>query len=505
MMQRADATRLLEGTSDRAASREGREPARDNYLLAVALIAILAVWIWPLSSSLWLDETGTFWVIQGSLSDVFDRALDFQGQFPLYHSFLWGWSKLAGTSELALRLPSLFGALLATWLCYRLALRLFKDVDVARLAACIFVLLHPVAFAAADARPYALALAALLAATLALVRWLQSRRLLDGIVYVGLTALTLYLHYLFVLALIAHAVLAYGQVRRLGRRGVVAAAGAVGALALLLLPAIPHFIEVLGRRRAMSLFTFGSVPELLAWVAPPMVVVAFLVGRHVNLPDDPAKPRKSELRRDLLMGLGVWLVLPPLTLFVAGQVSGIGLYAERHFLSAVPALALLAASAFALLSARRRRIAVVVLAMLFVLSYSKPFNTSNDWQGAAQAANAVSDDPETPVLVYTGFSESREMDWILDDQRSQLFLAPLAAYPVNGRKYPLPYELTDRAKEYVEAIVASEAPDTDRIILMTSELTLTYDVWLADLTSPFGYTRKDVGDFGGVRVLVFER
>jgi hypothetical protein len=40
---------------------------------------------------------------------------------------------------------------------------------------------------------------------------------------------------------------------------------------------------------------------------------------------------------------------------------------------------------------------------------------------------------------------------------------------------------------------------------MTSEETLTYDVWLEDLTIALGYTQKDVGDFGGVRVLVFER
>jgi hypothetical protein len=43
------------------------------------------------------------------------------------------------------------------------------------------------------------------------------------------------------------------------------------------------------------------------------------------------------------------------------------------------------------------------------------------------------------------------------------------------------------------------------MILMTSEVTLTYDVWLAQRTSELGYTQKDVGDFGGVRVLVFER
>jgi uncharacterized membrane protein len=436
---------------------------------------------------------------------VIRRALDFQGQFPLYHVLLWGWTRIAGTGELALRLPSLFAALLATWLCYRLALRLFGEVAVARLAACVFVLLHPVAFAAADARPYALALAALLGAGLALVRWVQSERLRDGAAFVGLAALTLSLHYLFALALIPLALFALTRVRHRGRRAAVAAVVAAGALAVLLLPTIPHFIEVFGRRHAMSLLTFGSVREVLVWVVPPMIVLAFLTGAFATVADDEVVPRANEVDRGLLVFLVAWLLVPPVTLFVVGRVSGIGLYAERHFLSAVPALALLAGVALATLSLRRQRIAVVVLAILFVLSYSAPSLVNSDWRGAARAADAASGGPDTPVFVYTGFSESQQMDWILDEERSQLFLAPLAVYPVEGRTYPLPFELTDRAKEYVEGILASDAAGADRIILITSESKAAYDQWLADRASILGYVERDLGNFGDVRVLVFER
>ena len=141
------------------------------------------------------------------------------------------------------------------------ALRLFGDVNVARLAAYIFVLLPPVAFAAADARPYALALAALVGATVVLFRWMESERLRDGILYVGLIALTLYLDYMFALALIPHVLIAYRHVRQKGRRGAVAVAVATGAIVLLMLPTIPHFIDVIGRRDAYSLHTFGTVAD----------------------------------------------------------------------------------------------------------------------------------------------------------------------------------------------------------------------------------------------------
>jgi mannosyltransferase len=478
---------------------------RDYFVIVVGLLSVLAVWIPPMRSSLWLDETGTFWVIQGSFREMVHRALDFQGQFPLYHIFLWSWAKLAGTSEFSLRLPSLLAALLAAWLCYRLALRLFGDVVVARLAGCIFLLLGPVAFAAADARPYAFALASLLGATLALVRWLQTKRMLDAIAYVGLTALTLYLHYLFALALIPQAILAYGAVRQKGRSALVVVAAAASGLGVLLIPAIPHFVDVVGRRQAMSLFTFGSIPDVLAWVAPPMIVVSFIVGRFVNLSDDAPMPSANVIPPGLVAFLGVWLVLPPLTLYVAGQISGIGLYTQRHFLSSVPALALLTACAFALLSPRRQRIALVALATLFVLSSSPSLHVWSDWRGAAQAASALSDGPRTPIFVYTGFSESTKMDWILDEERSQLFLSPFAAYPVEGRLYPLPFTLTDEAKEYVDSILASEATGADRILLITSEEALTYDVWLEERSSLLGYGEHSVQEFPGVRVLVFER
>ena len=54
-------------------------------------------------------------------------------------------------------------------------------------------------------------------------------------------------------------------------------------------------------------------------------------------------------------------------------------------------------------------------------------------------------------------------------------------------------------------ILAADAPETDRIILITSDTILAYDAWLTEETSRFGFTERQVGDFGAVRVLLFER
>jgi len=445
-------------------------------------------------------------VIQGSFPEVFERSFNFQGQFPLYYILMWGWTRLAGASEIALRLPSVASVAVATWASHRIALRLIGPVQ-ARLAACVFVLLPPVAFLAGDARPYALAIATLLGATLALVHWLETERARAAISCLVLVALTLYLHYLFALALIPHAFFAAKVLREKGRRPGRILASAVAIVGILMLPAVPHLLDVYGRRRAMSLFTYGSIPELLAWVVPPTLVFAFLVARFARVPSDDPPAVAAEVPRRTLMFLWTWLLLPPTTLFAVGAVSGIGLFAQRHLSSSIPALALLAGSGFALLAPRRQRIGIVIVGILAVLMQPGPHHTPwhSDWRGAAQAANAVIDRLDTPILVYSGFGESREMAWVLDEEQSQLFLAPLAAYPVEGRAYPLPFSLTDEAERYVSGIIAAVAPDAEQIVLISTELKETYDVWLAERTSALGYRGREVGDFGDIRVLVFER
>ncbi|MFB3737368.1 MAG: glycosyltransferase family 39 protein [Candidatus Velamenicoccus archaeovorus] len=500
---------LMTAVQERSADIDPRTVRRDGgidgFVVTFVAVAVAAVWLLPLGSSLWLDETGTSFVIDGSLHDVIRRALDFQGQFPLYHVLLWSWSKVAGRSEIALRFPSVVAGLVAAWLCYRLAHRIFADTTRARLAACVFLLLPPVAFAAADARPYALALASLLGTTVALVRWMETDRARDAVTYVVLAALTLYLHYLFALAFVSHAVLVVPHLRRMGRRGLLVAAAGIAGLSTLLLPAIPHLVDVIGRRDAMSLFTYGSIGELLAWVAPPMLVLSFVAGYLAE--PTPISPTDGPLgpEREGLAPLLVWLVLPPVTLFVAGQVSGIGLFADRHFLSSVPALALLAAAGFALLPPRGRRTAIAVLAVVLVLSHSSRIHMPNDWRGADAAADELVEDPRTPVFVQTSFSESRELDRIRDPRWSQLFLAPLAAYPVRGEKHPLPLTITPEGETYVQNILVTATSTSDRIVLITAELQATWDTWLTDRTSTLGYRRVDIGQYGNIRVILFER
>jgi hypothetical protein len=91
-------------------------PARWQALLfgTIVLIACVGAFVGLSTSSLWIDELFTIHLIHhdGGLSEVFRRALT-DDQPPLYYFFLYGWSRIAGLSEWALRVPSAVFAVFA--------------------------------------------------------------------------------------------------------------------------------------------------------------------------------------------------------------------------------------------------------------------------------------------------------------------------------------------------------------------------------------------------------
>jgi 4-amino-4-deoxy-L-arabinose transferase-like glycosyltransferase len=79
-----------------------------------ALIACCGAFVGLSKSGLWIDELFTVYLINhhGGLGEVFHRALT-DTHPPLYYFLLYGWTRLTGLSEWALRLPSAVFATLA--------------------------------------------------------------------------------------------------------------------------------------------------------------------------------------------------------------------------------------------------------------------------------------------------------------------------------------------------------------------------------------------------------
>lgn len=145
--------------------------------IAPILVLGLIIRIPRIFDSLWYDESFTARIAGLPLSQL-PAAIMGDVHPPLWYSFEWFWTKLAGNSEIALRLPSLVLGLLLIWLVYRLALALGMIEQVALVAALIVALLQAPAYYSVEARGYVL-LACLAMTMMIAIR--KNRPLLFGI------------------------------------------------------------------------------------------------------------------------------------------------------------------------------------------------------------------------------------------------------------------------------------------------------------------------------------
>ena len=106
------------------------------------------------SQSLWLDEALTGRLARGSLGDLLHRVATEEANPPLFYLLEWVWTRVAGTSEVALRLPSaLFGIALVP-VAYAIGRRLGGQRAAVALAALVAV--HPLlVYYSQEARGYA--------------------------------------------------------------------------------------------------------------------------------------------------------------------------------------------------------------------------------------------------------------------------------------------------------------------------------------------------------------
>jgi len=370
-------------------------------LLVCLLITVWRLWLAQMGSSLWLDETGTVWAVKGTFDQALDRSWMHPGQPSVLYSIIaWLVLSTGFPMEWALRLPSILAMAGAGVVLYRLALRLGLRGE-AVLAVTVFVTRGLVIFAAADARPYAMALLSVVAAVLMLTRWLDSGRTPDAAGYALLTALSIYLHYLCAFMIPVHAAYAVYRLRtgsRVPRSGVVVAAALP---AILCLPLAPHAANLWANRMPHS---FAGTPGLadFAHVLLPSTVMLCLAGglfagrlssgalawRQLQEP-----PRRSVL-------LLSWYLLPMTLCFAVSRLSEAKLFVGRYFLWGVPALALLVAWLIAGIEpARARRTAGLVVGLALVggrILQSGNIHGSEDWRGAVQAINSMVG-PGTPV------------------------------------------------------------------------------------------------------------
>ena len=423
-------------------------------------VAIARLWIAGLTSSLSLDEFGTWWVTNGTFGDVLPRARLFP-QSVLYAALVWLARAAGGSSEAALRLASLLAAGLAAYWLYRLGRELF-DRETGLLAAGIFVAVPQVCFAAGDARPYALGVLATTGALWMLVRWLDRGRAADALGYVLMVSAAVYCQFLFAAMLPVHAFYAIRRARTRGAAGASQLVLVAIGVAVLTAPACWLAREV-GRNRALHAFEAMPGAGALARMLVPTGVLAALIGSLLVWSTiATARQRRSTpmWTRPAASPDALWLLLlsavvPVVLLFSASWAAGISLFVPRYMLSVIPAQALLLAWLLRGVQPASGRQAVLAgyLVILLLARGLKVAHTNEDWRAAAAAVAAANG--SRPVLLSGTYTESRNLSWVQDPRHAAYMSAPLAYYPPGGPTTVLPLSMGADTSAYVERILAS--------------------------------------------------
>lgn len=480
--------------------------------LALLAMVICKLWLIPLRSGLWLDETGTYWTAQGSLSETIARSILWPAQSLLYSIIAWGALHVGGPKELMLRLPSILAMSIGAFLLYRLAVKLFNR-NAAQIATLAFVGFEPVAFSAADARSYAIGLMAVIAATLLLVRWVENGRVADALGYAVASSLLIHMNYLFAVIFVVHAVYLIYHLGAGTRIHWPGAAAAAILSALLLAPLVPHLRSMLYTRVTHA---FSGTPrwiDLFTVLTPPALVfglVAGLAAAYVLLPN--FRWRTPLMAKSPLLLATSWALAPVLLFFAISVASSNKIFIPRYLLPSAPGIALLAGWAISRLkpawATRMIMAAIAGASLLGAFGGLLQFTHGGDWRAAMRAERLIAGDTNMPALIRSGFVESAHLDRLSAAQHSSYFWAPLDLYPAAGNVIRLPYRMSTQAAADLEQLASSTLEHCDRFVMVTSGDN-SYEFWLMGRLFRSGLVMEKAQYFGGasdtLRVVVFRK
>jgi mannosyltransferase len=320
-----------------------------SWLLPGLLMAALGV-VGVTGPALWTDELATWGMASSSWQDIFALLRWVDATIGPYYLVVRGWAELAGTSDAALRVPSIVAMTGAAALVGALGARLAtRRVGVA--AGLIFAILPMSSRFAQEARAYALTTFFAVLATYLLIRALGRPGFWRYLGYTLALMVTGLLHPLALLLLTAHGWVVFAQYRRQTLAWLVAAV--FGAL-----PAVPLFW--LGNQQKSQvawipkadLNSLVRYPDELFGVAA--IGITLIVLSLFSLP----------LRRPTAL-YTAWAVVPVGCLFLAAQVTP--LFLPRYLLFTLPAWALLAGVALG-----RRHVVFTVLAIGAIAALAVP-------------------------------------------------------------------------------------------------------------------------------------
>ncbi len=378
-----------------------------------------------LTRGLWVDEAISVAQAQLPFGTMLEELRWSDVHPPLHHAILWATVRVAGASELAVRMPSILAGAALVPVVYLLGRDLYGRATgrIAALAASVAPFL---VWYSQEARMYSLFMLAATAAVLGQVRVLRRGIPADWILYTVATAAMVWSQYFAVLPIAVQQFVFLGaawQRRRHTpalRRFLVAWVGSLAALAILVTPMLPlasdqigNYLDRRGAAEGIGVAPAGHGPVDSSSAQEELSVYSVVAngiwavwGYHSDgamaqiaalwplgmLAALLALGRGRSPGTSLLVGL---IAVPALALFAVGTVKR-DLFELRYFAGAVPLALVLAARVATRIAAgtvMRAALGIALVATLTIGLVDQQLNGTNprryDFDGAISAVDAT--------------------------------------------------------------------------------------------------------------------
>jgi mannosyltransferase len=399
----ADATRPATARS----SSSWRDPLL--FGAAATVIASLGSWI----PSKWNDEAATQTAATRSLAQLWQMMHNIDAVHGTYYAFMHFWIIAFGTSNFAMRVPSMLAVGVATAGVVVLGKRLGSR-RIAICSAAVFMILPRVTWMGMEARSYASTAAIAVWLTIILLRAIDRRQPLWWGLYVVVAALGVLDNVYVALLVVAHGVAILISRRRLDRpRRLLTGWGISAVLAAALsspiafltmgqtrqLPFGPLRLSSVSNTLLIEQYFTGATPTVGRGVAVPptslwataAIVVAVIGWLLIAAPVvfRRIRPTPRESSPLTLVAVAVPWIVVPVVLVIGFSLVVTPIYTARYYSFTTPAVALLIGTSIAALGRRWQRVvAVAVLAVLvlpiYVSQRGPTSKNGTDWEQAAQ-------------------------------------------------------------------------------------------------------------------------
>lgn len=488
-----------------------------DLLLALTLACcIVRLWIMPLGSSLWVDEMGSYFVVHHGANDPSMRAAPQVGA-SIYYFLPMLAERVAGFSEVSYRFFSvvaMLGALLAVGL---LAVRLIgPHAGWFAVLACLTS--RGFNFQADDARPYALGTCVLALAIVLEVRWLDSGRWRDGLLFAIAASLLWWVHLVFWPFYLIFGV--YALFRILRAETTASWRQALAMFVLVCCGVAPVVIQALALLREAAAHVvvprpgIGELLLILKWKAIALTLAAAFLLRLAFQWKVPPAARTPASSAVLILS---WWLIDPVSLFAFSWITGNSIFLARYLYLALPGVILTAAMivAYFIPTIYWKPVALALgVAVLISMGNWKqlwPAHSPSDWRGAAAALRNWDGGGNAPVICPSPFIEAQPPVWQPDYPLTGFLYSNLAVYRMAGRIYPFPFtappfDTQVTVANYAGSLAAGTLAPAGRFAIYGGDVAVQYwRRWFAARPELRGWQNRRLGKFGDVEVDVFSK